>query len=66
MAVSDDMTSQMEMLSDDIVWHEIGSDEPIRGKQALAERYRRHAGGREHQGRALTMSSPTTSTRLRW
>jgi len=39
MAMSDDMTSQMEMLSDDVVWHEIGSDEPIRGKQALAERY---------------------------
>ena len=38
MEVSDDMTSQMEMLSDDIVWHEIGSDEPVRGKQALGER----------------------------
>ena len=36
---SDDPTSQMEMLSDDIVWHEIGSDEPVRGKQALAERF---------------------------
>lgn len=34
-----DMMSQMEMLSDDIVWHEIGSDQPIRGKQALAERF---------------------------
>jgi uncharacterized protein len=28
----------MDMLADDIVWHEIGSDEPIRGKQALMER----------------------------
>jgi ketosteroid isomerase-like protein len=36
---SGDPTSQMEMLSDDIVWHEIGSDEPVRGKQALAERF---------------------------
>lgn len=26
-----------EGLSDDIVWHTIGSDEPIRGKAALAE-----------------------------
>jgi len=36
---SGDMMSQMDMLSDDIVWHEIGSDQPIRGKQALAERF---------------------------
>ena len=34
-----DMASEIEMLSDDIVWHEIGSDEPIRGKQALGERF---------------------------
>ena len=34
-----DMTSQMDLLSDDIVWHEIGSDEPVRGKQALIERF---------------------------
>jgi len=34
-----DMTSGFEGLSDDIVWHEIGSDEPIRGKQALMERF---------------------------
>ena len=34
-----DMTTQMDMLDDDIVWHEIGSDEPVRGKQALAERF---------------------------
>jgi len=34
-----DMTSQMEMLDDDVVWHEIGRDEPIRGKQALMERW---------------------------
>ena len=34
-----DMTSQMDMLDDNIVWHEIGSVEPIRGKQALGERF---------------------------
>lgn len=36
---SGDMMSQIEMLDDDVVWHEIGRDEPIRGKQALAERF---------------------------
>jgi ketosteroid isomerase-like protein len=34
-----DMTAAFENLADDIVWHEIGSDEPIRGKQALMERF---------------------------
>jgi ketosteroid isomerase-like protein len=34
-----DMTGEIELLSDDIVWHEIGSDEPVRGKQALGERF---------------------------
>ena len=34
-----DMSSAFEGVSDDIVWHEIGSDEPIRGKQALIERF---------------------------
>jgi ketosteroid isomerase-like protein len=34
-----DMMAQMEMLDDDVVWHEIGREEPIRGKQALIERY---------------------------
>ena len=34
-----DMTSAFEGIDDDIVWHEIGSDEPIRGKQALIERF---------------------------
>jgi ketosteroid isomerase-like protein len=28
-----------DYLSDDVIWHEIGSAEPIRGKQALAERF---------------------------
>src|SRR5918994_462471 len=35
----DDMQELMNLLADDVVWHEIGSDEPIRGKQALMERY---------------------------
>lgn len=34
-----DMMAGMDLLSDDIVWHEIGRDEPIRGKQALVERF---------------------------
>jgi ketosteroid isomerase-like protein len=36
---SGDIMSGLDMLSDDIVWHEIGRDEPIRGKQALMERF---------------------------
>lgn len=39
MEQSGDMTSQAEMLADDVVWHEIGRDEPIRGKQALMDRW---------------------------
>jgi uncharacterized protein len=39
MARTGDMTSQMDRLADDVVWHEIGSDEPVRGKRALMERY---------------------------
>ena len=39
MEQSGDLMSQMEMLDDDVVWHEIGRDEPIRGKQALIERF---------------------------
>ena len=34
-----DVTSVVDLLADDVVWHEIGRDEPIRGKQALAERW---------------------------
>ena len=34
-----DMMGQIEMLDDDVVWHEIGREEPIRGKRALMERY---------------------------
>jgi ketosteroid isomerase-like protein len=36
---SNDPMSMADMLDDDIVWHEIGRDEPIRGKQALMERF---------------------------
>jgi ketosteroid isomerase-like protein len=36
---SGDITSSMDQLDDDVVWHEIGSDEPIRGKQAVIERF---------------------------
>jgi uncharacterized protein len=35
---SGDIMSAMDMLDDDVVWHEIGREEPIRGKQALMER----------------------------
>ena len=38
MEASGDMTSQIDLIADDVVWHEIGSNEPVRGKQALAER----------------------------
>ncbi len=33
-----DMSLQFHLLDDDVVWHEIGNPEPIRGKQALLER----------------------------
>jgi uncharacterized protein len=36
---SGDMMSQMEMLDANVVWHEIGRDDPIRGKQALIEHF---------------------------
>ena len=34
-----DLMSIADLLADDVVWHEIGSDQPIHGKQALAERF---------------------------
>jgi ketosteroid isomerase-like protein len=34
-----DMLSVMHLLSDDVVWHEIGRDGPVRGKAALQERF---------------------------
>jgi hypothetical protein len=36
---SGDVMSQMDLVADDVVWHEIGRDEPIRGKRALMERF---------------------------
>jgi ketosteroid isomerase-like protein len=32
-----DMQAYADLVADDIVWHQIGSPEPIRGKAALAE-----------------------------
>ena len=34
-----DLMSQVDLLADDVVWHEIGRDEPLHGKQALIERF---------------------------
>jgi hypothetical protein len=47
MEESGDVMGQMELLSDDVVWHEIGRDEPIRGKQALMERFQSFPEGAE-------------------
>lgn len=34
-----DLSRHLEIIDDDVVWHEIGRPDPIRGKQALAERF---------------------------
>jgi ketosteroid isomerase-like protein len=34
-----DMESMSGTLADDVVWHEIGNPEPVRGKAALAARF---------------------------
>ena len=34
-----DMQSMADALADDVVWHEIGNPEPVRGKAALAARF---------------------------
>lgn len=34
-----DPAKAAQVLADDVVWHEIGSEEPIRGKEALMERF---------------------------
>jgi len=39
-----DLSSMAEMLDDDIVWHEIGRDEPLRGKQTLVDRFTQFSG----------------------
>ena len=36
---NNDMQTLDSLMADDVEWHEIGRDEPIRGKAALAERY---------------------------
>jgi ketosteroid isomerase-like protein len=33
-----DLQALAERIADDVVWHEIGSSEPVRGKQGLADR----------------------------
>jgi uncharacterized protein len=35
---SGDMQAAAAMVADDVVWHEIGNPEPVRGKRALEER----------------------------
>jgi uncharacterized protein len=39
-----DMSEMFDYVADDIVWHEIGREEPIRGKQALMERFKSYEG----------------------
>ena len=39
-----DLTALAEYLADDVVWHEIGAEEPIRGKAALADRMAGYVG----------------------
>lgn len=34
-----DVMSILDLLADDVVWHEIGRDEPLRGKQAVVDRW---------------------------
>jgi len=34
-----DMQAMSDTLADDVVWHEIGNPEPVRGKAALAARF---------------------------
>lgn len=34
-----DLKSLLDLLTDDVVWHEIGSDEPIHGKAAVGARW---------------------------
>ena len=34
-----DFQAMMDALADDVVWHEIGSDQPLRGKEAVVKRW---------------------------
>lgn len=47
---TDDLSGMMERIDDDVVWHEIGGGEPIRGKEALMARWAGLA-----QGGSITM-----------
>ena len=44
-----DMEGALDVLADDVEWHEIGRTEPTRGKQALAQRYAESVGDFEIQ-----------------
>ena len=44
-----DMDTALDVLADDVEWHEIGRAEPTRGKQALAQRYAESVGDFEIQ-----------------
>ena len=44
-----DMEGALDVLADDVEWHEIGRGEPTRGKQALAQRYAESVGDFEIQ-----------------
>ncbi len=44
-----DPSAVADAMSDDIVWHEIGADEPIRGKQNLIEQMSSEMGAWEIQ-----------------
>lgn len=47
-----DLAAAMGVLSDDVVWHEIGRAEPTRGKEALGQRYAEAMG--DYQIEAVT------------
>lgn len=36
---TDDLSGMMDLIADDVVWHEIGGGQPIRGKEALMARW---------------------------
>ena len=48
---SGDVQALMELVDDDVEWHEIGRAEPIRGKAAVAERW---GGGGDEPGFDIT------------
>lgn len=52
MVSTGDPSTQMDLLADDVEWHEIGRDEPIRGKEALAARF-----GEAPEGASITLDA---------